>query len=113
MPEAEHQQRLREFVKQLEHYPQVGKRPYGYPKAAWWMSGAMAMGGLLLQLPLYLADVAEPKAILAAIFGGVLFGCGFTLRVVAFTSAVAGAMDRWLYQRIEAVEKGRTGSPGG
>jgi hypothetical protein len=104
MTEAEFQQRAREFVKQLEHYPEVGKRPFGYPKGAWLMSGAWALIGGLLQLPLLLTDILDRKAVLASVAGSFLLGCAFTMRVVAFSSAVSGAMDMWLCRRIEAIE---------
>lgn len=104
MTEAEYQRRAKGFVGHLEHYPRVGKRPFGYPKGAWLMSGAWAIFGGLLQLPLLMADDVERGAVLASVAGAFLLGCGFTMRVIAFTSAASGAIDLWLADRLASLE---------
>jgi hypothetical protein len=109
LSEEEHQRRIEDFTKRLKDYPQVGKRPFGYPKGAWLMSGMMGTLGLLLLLPLVLSNEMDRASVLCPVVGVLLFCCGFTMRVVAFTSAASGAMDRWLYERLEAVDK--TSSP--
>jgi hypothetical protein len=107
MSEAEFEMQREEFVKQLKDYPQVGRRPFGYPKQAWWTSGAMALLGALLQLPLLLSREVERQPVVSALFGVLLLACAFAMRMTAFTSAAHGAMDRWLYEQIEAAEKQR------
>jgi hypothetical protein len=104
--EEEFQQAARQFIQQLPNYPQVGRRPFGYPRGAWWMSGLWAFLGMLLQLPLVLIDGLERWQVIASVSGAILFCCAFTLRVVAFTSAAGGSVDRWLIERLGTVERG-------
>jgi hypothetical protein len=103
--EAECQQHAREFVKQLKNSPQVGKRPFGYPKGAWWRSGAWGCLGLLLLLPRLLLDGFERWHVIAAVAGAILFCCAFTMRVVAFTTAASGVVDGWLIERVQVLGK--------
>ena len=105
MTETEFQKQAQEFVKQLKNYPRVGKRPFGYPKVAWWLSGTWGFLGVLLLLPIVFSEGLDRGVVLAAMCGVLLFSAGFTMRVVAFTSAASGAMDRWLHEQIEAQEK--------
>jgi hypothetical protein len=104
--EEEFQQAARQFIQQLPNYPQVGKRPFGYPKGAWWMSGLWAFLGMVLQLPLVLIDGLDRWQVVASVSGAILFCCAFTLRVVAFTSAAGGSVDRWLIERLGTVGSG-------
>jgi hypothetical protein len=101
--EEEFQQRVRQFIQQLPNYPQVGKRPFGYPKSTWWMSGVWALLGMLLQIPLLFTDNLDRGQVIASVSGAILFGCGFTLRVVAFTTAAGGAVDRWLIEQLRTI----------
>jgi hypothetical protein len=103
--ETEFQLQAQEIVKQLKNYPRIGKRPFGYPKAAWWMSGTWGFLGVLLQIPIVFSEDLERGAVMASLFGVLLFSLGFTMRVVAYTSAAGGAMDRWLHEQIEALER--------
>jgi hypothetical protein len=103
--ETEFQLQAQEFIKQLKHYPRVGKRPFGYPKAAWWMSGTWGFLAVLLQIPIVFSEDLERGAVMASLFGVLLFSLGFTMRVVAYTSAASGAMDRWLHEQMEALER--------
>ena len=98
--EEEFKQAARQFIQQLPNYPEVGKRPFGYPKGAWWMSGLWAFLGILLQLPLLLFDHFDRSQVIMSVMGAVLICCAFTMRVVAFTSAAGGAVDRWLIERL-------------
>jgi hypothetical protein len=103
--ETEFQLQAQEFIKQLKHYPRVGKRPFGYPKAAWWMSGTWGFLAVLLQIPIVFSEDLERGAVMASLFGVLLFSLGFTMRVVAYTSAASGAMDRWLHEQMEVLER--------
>ncbi|MGO9469345.1 MAG: hypothetical protein ACLQIB_15900 [Isosphaeraceae bacterium] len=107
MTEAEFQQRASQFTKQLKNYPKVGVRPYGYPKWAWYMHGFWAIFGLLLLLPLILMKEFDRASVLSALFGVFLISCSFAMRVVVYHSAAGGAMDLFLSERIEALEKKR------
>jgi hypothetical protein len=103
--ETEFRLQALEFIKQLNYYPRVGKRPFGYPKAAWWMSGTWGFLGVLLQIPIVFSEDLERGAVMASLFGVLVFSLGFTMRVVAYTSAAGGAMDRWLHEQMEALER--------
>jgi hypothetical protein len=103
--EEEFQKAARQFIQQLPNYPKIGKRPFGYPKGAWWMSGLWSLLGMLLQLPLLLMDGFDRWHVFASVFGAILICCAFTMRVVAFSSAAGVSVDRWLIEQLRAIER--------
>ena len=106
MTEEELERSIKKFTKQLKGYPQVGRRPRGYPKWAWWLSGVQFLFGCALQLPLLFEEGnIERGTIGAALFGVVCISFALTMRMLAFNSAVSGAVDVWLSERIEPLEK--------
>ncbi len=69
MTEEEFQQRAKQFIQQLPDYPQLGKRPFGYPKDAWRMSGLWAVVGMMMQVPILFADGVNRGQIISSILG--------------------------------------------
>jgi hypothetical protein len=105
MSEAEYQQKIREFIGQLEHWPKIGKRPYGYPKIQWFLQGVWSVLGCLLVLPIAMNEELKRSHVLMGGSGLFLIGCAFTMRVVAFTSAAGGAVDRWIILRLVELQE--------
>jgi hypothetical protein len=105
MTEEEYQQHIIEFSKKLKHLPQVGKRPFGYPKLAWLMSGLCGVFGLVAMLPLVLSKTEGMGPIVSAVAGTVLFSCMFTMRSIAHISAIHAAVDRHILERLDELEK--------
>jgi hypothetical protein len=82
MTEEEYQQKSREFIAQLEHWPKVGKRPFGYPKSQWFLQTVWITLGFLLLIPIAVGEQFTRGSVLAAISGSALIGFAFTMRPV-------------------------------
>lgn len=105
MTEAEYQQKAREFISQLEYWPKIGKRPFGYPKLQWFLQTVWTVLGCLLVLPIVMSDDLKRSHVVMGGCGLFLVGCAFTMRVVAFTSAASGAVDRWIILRLVELQE--------